>query len=134
MTRFAIASLMLAGSAVLVLEPAYAQGVQHQFTPPPPITALPSSSSPSYPQIPGVAPLVPAPRGSNLTPYRSAPSVGSPGQGANRSVYTAHGRRVLVPTSPAETFGDRVSNCAHAGASAGLGPNQLGAFMGRCTN
>jgi hypothetical protein len=27
-----------------------------------------------------------------------------------------------------------VSNCAHAGASAGLGPNQLSAFMGRCAN
>src|SRR5215470_3475041 len=98
MSRFAIASLMLAGSAMLVLEAAYGQGVQHQFTPPPPITALPSSSSPSYPPIPGVAPPAPAPRASHLSPYRVTPSVGSPGQGANRSVYTAHGRRVLVPT------------------------------------
>ena len=133
MTRFAIASLMLVGGAMLVVEMAYGQGVQQQFTPPPPIRALPSSSS-SYPQIPGVAPPVPGPTGSHLAPYRGTPSAGSPGHGGNRAVYTSHGRRVLVPTSPTETYGDRVSNCAHAGASAGLGPNQLGAFMGRCTH
>jgi len=133
MTRFAVVSLMLAGSAVMVLEPAYGQAVQYQFTPPPPIRALPSSSSPSYPLIPGVASPVPAPGGSHLAPYRVTPSPRSSEHGLNRSVYTAHGRRILVPTAPAETFGDRVSNCAHAGASAGLGPNQLGSFMGRCT-
>ena len=134
MTRFTIASLMLAGGAVLVLEPANGQGVQYQFTPPPPIRSLPSSSAPSYPQIPAVAPPVPAPRQSHLSPYRVAPAPSPSGSRMTRDVYTANGRRVIVPSRPAETFGDRVSNCAHAGAAAGLGPNQLGAFMGRCTN
>jgi hypothetical protein len=39
-----------------------------------------------------------------------------------------------VPSSPGETFGDRVSSCAHAGASAGLRAGQMNAFMGRCVN
>ena len=134
MTRFAIAFLMLAGGAVMALDPALSQGVQYQFTPPPPIRSLPSSSAPSYPPIPDVAPPVPAPRASHLAPYRVTPPEGSVGSRLTRHVYTDDGRRVLVPSRPAETFGDRVSNCAHAGASAGLGPNQLGAFMGRCAN
>jgi len=133
MIRFAIAFLMLANCAVMVLEPAFGQGVQYQFTPPPPIRALPSSSSPSYPMVPGVASPVPAPGASHLAPPRVTPSPRSSEHGLNRSIYTASGRRILVPTAPGETFGDRVSNCAHAGASAGLGPNQLGSFMGRCT-
>jgi hypothetical protein len=133
MTRFAIASLMLAGSTVMVLEPAYSQGVQYQFTPPPPIRTLPSSSAPSYPPIPDVAPPSPAPRQSHLAPYRVTPPPGPP-ESRSRTVNTARGRTIFVPSSPGETFGDRVSNCAHAGAAAGLGPNQLGAFMGRCAN
>ena len=70
MTRFAVASFMLAGCALVMLEPAHGQGVQYQFTPPPPIKTLPSSSAPSYPPIPDVAPPVPAPRQSHLAPYR----------------------------------------------------------------
>jgi hypothetical protein len=37
MTRFAIAPLLLAGGVLMLLEPAHGQGVQYQFTPPPPI-------------------------------------------------------------------------------------------------
>jgi hypothetical protein len=124
---------MLAGSTV-VLDSAFSQGVQYQFTPPPPIVPLPSSQPPSYPPIPGVAPPVPAPGGSGVVPYHVKPSVGSTRSRSTRHVYTAHGRMIPVPSAPSETFGDRVSNCAHAGASAGLGPNQLGTFMGRCTH
>jgi hypothetical protein len=133
MTRFAIASLVLTGSIVMVLAPAHSQGVQYQFTPPPPIRTLPSSSAPSYPPIPDVAPPAPAPTQSHLAPYRVTPPPRSP-EARSRSVNTARGRTVVVPSSPGETYGDRVSNCAHAGAAAGLGPNQLGAFMGRCAN
>lgn len=133
MIRFVVASWMLAGSAAALLEPAHGQGVQYQFTPPPPIRSLPSSSSPSYPPIPGVAPPVPAPKASHLAPYRVTPLEPS-GSRLTRHVYTDNGRMIRVPSTPAETFGDRVSNCAHAGAAAGLGPNQLGTFMGRCAN
>ncbi len=133
MTRPAIASLMLAG-AVMALEPAHGQGVQYQFTPPPPIRTLPSSSTPSYSTIPDVAPPVPAPRQSHLAPYRVKPPPGSSASPSTRSVQTARGRTIVVPSASGETFGDRVSNCAHAGAAAGLRPNQLGAFMGRCAN
>ena len=137
MIRFAIASLMLAGSAIAALEPAYGQAVQYQFTPPPPIVPAPSSQAPSYPPIPGVAPPAPAPGPSAAVPYRVSPSVGPSGSQATRYVHTRRGRTVAVPSAAVpgqETFGDRVSNCAHAGASAGLGPNQLGGFMGRCVN
>jgi hypothetical protein len=134
MFRSVIALLMLTAAAVAMVEPANAQPVQYQFTPPPPIRALPSSQPPSYPSIPGVAAPAPAPGGSGVVPYNVRPAPRSSGYGSTRSVYTDHGRRVLVPTRPTETFGDRVSNCAHAGAAAGLGPNQLGTFMGRCTN
>src|SRR5262245_29104861 len=132
MSRFTIASLM-AGCVLAMLEPAHSQGVQYQFTPPPPIKTLPSSSAPSYPPIPDVAPPVPAPRQSHLAPYRVTPP-GAPDSWSTRAVHTARGRTIFVPSSPGETFGDRVSNCAHAGASAGLAPNQLSAFMGRCAN
>jgi hypothetical protein len=134
MTRFAVASFMLAGSALVMLEPAHGQGVQYQFTPPPPIKTLPSTSAPSYPPIPGVAPPAPAPRQSHLAPYRVAPAPGPSDSQSTRAVHTARGRTIFVPSSPGETFGDRVSSCAHAGASAGLAPNQLSAFMGRCAN
>jgi|SRR5215475_7122314 len=133
MTRFAFASFVLAGSAVAMLEPAHGQGVQYQFTPPPPFRT-PSSPTPNYPPIPDVAPPSPAPRQSHLAPYHLTPPLGPSDSGSTRTVHTAHGRAIFVPSSQGETFGDRVSNCAHAGASAGLGPNQLSAFMGRCAN
>jgi len=136
MIRSAIASLILAGSTFAVLGPAYGQAVQYQFTPPPPIVPLPSSQPPSYPPIPGVAPPAPAPGRSGITPYQVTPSVGPSGSRSAPYVYTRRGRAIAVPP-PApgrDTFGDSVSRCAHAGASAGLSPNQLGAFMGRCVN
>jgi hypothetical protein len=132
MIRFAIASLMLAGSAVAMLEPAYGQAVQYQFTPPPPIVPL-RSSAPSYPDSPGVAAPMPAPGRSGVVPYRVSPSVGASGS-QTRYVHTRSGRSIAVPSRGQETFGDRVSNCAHAGAASGLGPNQLGGFTGRCAN
>src|SRR5215467_5711134 len=134
MPRLAIVSLMLAGSALAMLEPAHSQGVQYQFTPPPPIRTLPSTSAPSYPPIPDVAPPAPTPRQSHLAPYRVTPPPGPSDSRSARTVHTARGRTIFVPSSPGETFGDRVSSCAHAGAAAGLGPNQLSAFMGRCTH
>jgi hypothetical protein len=42
MIRSVIASLMLAGAAMAVLETAYGQPVQYKLTPLPPIRALPS--------------------------------------------------------------------------------------------
>jgi hypothetical protein len=134
MLRFVMASLMLAGSVVATLEPAHGQAVQYQFTPPPPIPRPPSSSAPLYPSMPGVEPPVPAPRQSHLKPYRVTPPPSGSTQGGSRQVQTARGHTIFVPSSPSETFGDRVSSCAHAGASAGLRSGQMNAFMGRCVN
>jgi hypothetical protein len=134
MTRFAIAPLLLAGGIFTLLEPAHGQGVQYQFTPPPPIKAMPSSSAPIYPPSPGVEPPVPAPSQSHLAPHRVTLPPSLSDSRSTRAVQTAHGRTIFVPSSRSETFGDRVSSCAHAGAAAGLRPNQLAAFMGRCTN
>jgi hypothetical protein len=133
MLRFAFASLMLAGGALAMFEPAHAQPVQYQFTPPPPIPTLPSSSGSLYPPAPSVLPPVPAPGQSYLKPHQVTPPPALSAPPSARTVHT-RGRTILVPSSPGETFGDRVSSCAHAGAAAGLGPNQLNAFMGRCVN
>src|SRR5258708_6295999 len=43
MIRLGVALFMLAGSALMALEPAYGQVVQYQFTPPPPIVPAPRS-------------------------------------------------------------------------------------------
>jgi hypothetical protein len=134
MFRLAIASLMLAGSALAMLEPARGQAVQYQFTPPPPIPTLPPSSGSLYPPAPSVLPPVPAPGQSYLKPHQVTPPPALSAPQSARTVHAARGRTILVPSSPGETFGDRVSSCAHAGAAAGLGPNQLNAFMGRCVN
>ncbi len=133
MFRFAVAALMLAGGVPAMLNPAHGQPVQYQFTPPPPIPKLPSSSAPSY-LVPGVAPPAPAPTQSHLAPHRVTPPPAVSPQPSTRPVQAARGRTIHVPSSPSETFGDRVSSCAHAGASAGLKPNQLNTFMGRCVN
>jgi hypothetical protein len=134
MLRYAVASLMLAGSIVAMLQPARGQAVQYQFTPPPPITPLPSSPGPLYSPMPGVEPPVPAPRQSHIKPYRVTPPPGPSAPSSTRAVHTAHGRTIFVPSSPGETFGDRVSSCARAGASAGLRTSRLNAFMGQCVN
>src|SRR5215467_2061388 len=70
MTRFAIASFVLAGSAVAMLEPAHGQGVQYQFTPPPPIRTLPSSPTPSYPASSEAVALAALPRHAATGPVR----------------------------------------------------------------
>jgi hypothetical protein len=139
MMRFAIASLLLAGSAMVVLEPAYGQPLQYQFTPPPPIVPLPSSSLPSYPSIPGVAAPAPAPGGSGVVPYRVTPppSVASSRSHTTRYLHTQRGRIVAVPPALGggqDTFNDRVSRCAFAGASGSVRPGQMGSFMAGCTN
>jgi hypothetical protein len=134
MIRYAVASLMLAGSALAMQVPAHGQPVQYQFTPPPPIPHLPSSSGSLYPPTAGTLPPMPAPHASHLRPWRVTPPPALSGERSARAVHTARGRTILVPSSPGETFGDRVSSCAHAGASAGLRPNQLNTFMGRCVN
>ncbi len=133
MLRTAVAPLMLAGTTLL-LAPAHGQPVQYQFTPPPPIPTLPSTSGPLYPATPGALPPVPAPHRSHLKPWQVTPPPALSAQREVRSVHSARGRTILVPSSPGETFGDRVSSCAHAGAAAGLGPTRLNAFMGRCVN
>jgi hypothetical protein len=125
---------MLASSALALPAPARAQPVQSQFTPPPPIPHLPSSSGPLYPPTAGTQPPVPAPHASHLKPWHVTPPPALSAERSARAVHTARGRTILVPSSPGETFGDRVSSCAHAGASAGLGTSQLNAFMGRCVN
>src|SRR5258707_6745622 len=112
MTRFAIASVMLAGNALVMRERAYGQGVQYQFTPPPPIRTLPSSSAPSYPPIPDLAPPAPAPRQSHLAPYRVTPPLGPSDSGSTRTVHTAPGPTTCLPTSREATFGHRVSSLA----------------------
>jgi hypothetical protein len=133
MFRHAVASLMLAGGAVATLAPAHGQPVPYQITPPPPIPHLPSSG-PLYPPTTGIAPPAPAPQPSHLRPWRVTPPPPLSGERSARAVHTARGRTILVPASPGETLSDRVSSCAHAGASAGLRPSQLNAFMGRCVN
>lgn len=134
MLRHVVAFLMLAGSALATVAPACGQPVQYQYTPPPPIPQLPSSSGPLYPPTAGTLPPVPAPRQSHLKPWRVTPPPSLSAERSTRTVHTARGRTIQVPSSAGETFSDRVSSCAHAGASAGLGPNQLNAFMGRCVN
>jgi hypothetical protein len=135
MFRFAFASLMLAGSALLALEPAFGQAVQYQFTPPPPIVPLPSSSSPTYANVPDVAPPVPAPGGSGVKPYHVRPGPRASRSAGTRYVHTRRGRVVAVPPALVpghNTFNDRVIRCAHAGASSGLRPGQLGGFTAEC--
>jgi hypothetical protein len=130
MIRFALATSILIAAALM--GPAWADPVQTQFSPPPPIVALPSSSAPSYPQIPGVAPPAPAPGGSGVVRYHVVPRSTARSGSGTRYVQTHHGRIIAVPSGG--TFGDRVSRCGHAGAAGGLGPNQLGNFMGQCVN
>jgi hypothetical protein len=120
--------------AAALAGPAHGQPVQQQFTPPPPIVALPSSSAPSYARIPGVASPEPAPGGSGVVPYHVVPRSHMSSRSGTRYVPTHRGRLIPVPSGSGETFGDRVSRCGHAGAANGLGPNQLGGFMGQCVN
>src|SRR5262245_58075985 len=98
MIRSVVASLMLAGSALAA--PAHGQAVQYQSTPPPPIPTLPSSSAPLYPPTPGVLPPVPAPNRSHLKPWQVAPPPAASAQQSTRTVLTARGRTILVPSSP----------------------------------
>jgi hypothetical protein len=136
MFRIAVSSVMLAASALIALPPAYGQPVQYQFTPPPPIVALPSGSSGSL-QTPGVAPPVPAP-GPSAGPYGYAPShtVAPLRSGTTRYVHTRHGRMVAVPGaahSGQDSMSDRVIRCNQAGIAAGLG-SKTGGFIGQCVN
>lgn len=137
MIRLAIASTLLAAGAALACGPAASQPVQYQFTPPPPIVALPSTSTPSYAPVPGVAPPVPSPGGSGVVPYHVTPAPSTAPTGSARNVYTRRGRVVHVPGPPGrgqDSFSDRVTRCVHAGAAAGIRPGELGSFTSQCAN
>src|ERR1700674_208662 len=122
MIRYGVAFFMLAGSALMAMDPAYSQVVQYQFSPPPPV--LPAT--PSYSQGFGVAPPVPAP-GPSADPYLFPPSP---------SFVQVPGRApVIVPplqSGPGSSNG--ITNCLQAGAAAGLGANELGGFTNQCLN
>ena len=57
----------------------------------------------------------------------------SPGDGAPRQFVFPNRRPIEVPRGPGN-FSDKVQRCLHAGAAAGLGPNENAAFARRCAN
>lgn len=116
---------MAAAGAMLAMpveQPAYGQPVQYQFTPPPPIVALPGTEA-------GAPPTAWAgPRA-----YSGEPAP----QGKPHLYHTHHGRPVLVPQSVMpgmHSYSDRLARCAQAGAAAGLHAGGLGAFTSRCAD
>jgi len=130
MFRFAKVPLIVATGALMALavvvpNPAGAQPVQQQFTPPPPI--MPLHSSPSY--------------GGLSSPSAGAYGYGDPSAGVRPSHYgsrifhTRHGRVVEVPPGRPghNTFQDRVQRCQQAGAAAGLNSSQQSEFTGQCS-
>jgi hypothetical protein len=126
MIRYGVAFFMLAGSALMAMDPAYSQVVQYQFSPPPPVVPAPSSATPSYSQGFGVAPPVATP-GPSTDPYlfpQSPSFVQVPGRAP-----------VIVPpllSGPGSSYG--ITNCLQAGTAAGLGANELGGFTNQCLN
>jgi hypothetical protein len=129
MRRIATSLLILAG--VMACEPGFAQVVQYQYTPPPPIQALPFHpfESPSTLQIPGVVP--PDRVVTRSTRHHRAV------QTSPETYVTRRGRVVVVPpaVNPGqELYSDRLARCAQGGAAAGIGANHLGAFTARCAN
>jgi len=123
MIRHGVAAFILAGSAMMSLGPAYSQAVQYQLNPPPAVAPLPSARSPGPSVSFGAAPPVLDPGGWNQSgSFTSSPGfIGSPGHAP-----------VAVPTGPGSSGG--MSNCAQAGAAAGLGANDLGGFVNQCLN
>jgi hypothetical protein len=126
MFRTAIATVFLVGTSLVIPgmmpDPAEAQPVQYQFTPPPPITPL--HSSPSY--------------GSLSTPSAGSydPSAGvRPSHYGSRIFHTRHVRQIEVPRGKLghNTFHDRVSRCQQAGAAAGLNASGQSLFTGQCS-
>jgi hypothetical protein len=118
----------------MVLEPAFGQVVQYQFTPPPPVVPLPFHpfESPSTLQIPDVVP----PDRVLKRSARQHSAVPAPVE-TPRYVTTRHGRVVVVPPAVVpgqELYSDRVARCAQAGAGAGIGASRLGAFTAQCAN
>jgi hypothetical protein len=57
----------------------------------------------------------------------------SPDYAAPRQFVFPNRRPIEVPGGPSG-FSDRVRRCLHAGAAAGLGPNENAAFARRCAN
>jgi|HubBroStandDraft_1064217.scaffolds.fasta_scaffold909449_2 hypothetical protein len=133
MNRLVAALMLTCGFAALMPEMAASQPVQYQFTPPPPIVALPQTA-PSAASIPGVADPVPAPPVSRVEPqtYEPPSSVRPLRSHAPRAVQ--YGRRtVVVPGRHARSdFGDRVRGCLQAGAGAGVPSGRLGGFSVQC--
>jgi len=119
MTRLAIAAMMLIGTVTMIVRPADAQPVQYQFTPPPPIVALPGTEAGSPPTS------WPGPHGYSH-PYIS-----------HRGLHPFYGRRGRVAIVPPalhgqHSYSNRVQRCEQAGAAAGVRPGHLGAFTNRC--
>jgi hypothetical protein len=132
--RIAIASLMLAGAAMAAAEPAAGQAVQYQYTPPPPIVALPSQL-PGPATIPGVASPVPAPPVASTEPQQFTPprSVKPLPSLSPRFVQVPNGPVVVVPPArPHASYSERYHGCIHAGTAAGLSSSQLGSFGVLC--
>ncbi len=90
--------------------------------------------------FPGVAPPVPSPGGAppvpQPVPVPSLPSNFHAYGPPSRTVIAPGLRPVQVPSDPPNrnSFGDRVERCIHAGAAAGLRPNQVARFTGPCAN
>jgi hypothetical protein len=118
---------------MIVLEPADAQVVQYQYTPPPPVEPLPFHpfESPSTLQIPGVVPP-------DRVLRRARPPHSTALTSPETPRYVPHrGRVVVVPPAvvPGQNlYSDRVARCAQAGAAAGIGANHLGGFTMQCAN
>jgi hypothetical protein len=116
-----------------VCAPAFGQVVLYQFTPPPPVTALPFHpfESPSTLQIPNVVPP-------DRVLKRARPPDSTVLNSHETPRYVPHRGRV-VPVPPAlvpgqNSYSDRAARCAQAGTAAGIGANHLGAFTTQCAN
>jgi hypothetical protein len=120
MTRLAVAAMMLIGMVILTVRPADAQPVQYQFTPPPPITALPGTEAGSPPTSSAGPRAYSHPFVSNRRLHRFYPRRG--------------GRVAIVPPAlhGQRSYSNRVQRCEQAGAAAGVRPGHLGAFTNRC--
>jgi hypothetical protein len=91
-------------------------------------------------QFPGVAPPVPSPPGGTVP--GGAPAMPKPPPSITPPRYSAPSRTVTLPGYPpvviprrprhGKSYGDRVQTCLHAGAAAGIGPNDLGQFSAQC--
>jgi hypothetical protein len=138
---------VLQTSSLILCKSALGQVVQYQYTPPPPVVALPFHpfESPSTLQIPGVVPpdrvvtrSARQHRAARASPETHViPDFVGIESGFVQVGITRHGRVVVVPPAVVpgqELYSDRLARCAQGGAAAGIGANHLGAFTARCAN